>query len=504
MGQSQQRKTGLKKAAAGAAAGVSAAPRDTLVYAMASDVVGLSPTLTNDRVSSSVINQIYETLFRRNPDTNQIEPLLAVSYETPDPNTWVIKLRRGVRFHDGTPFDAQAVKFTFDRLRDPKVAAPRASLLQSVESVEARDEFTVVIKTKYPYGAFLAALTHVNSAIESPAAVRKYGNLMNNPVGTGPFRFRERVPGDRIVLEANPDYWGGAPRLEQVVFRVVPEAATRVNLLTTGEVDFLDDVPPELVPVLEANPEVVVERSKGSPVQYLGFNHQKSPWNNLLVRRAVRMAIDVDQIVGLLEGQGYLSAGVIGPMVFGYKPSIEERSARYDPGAARELLARAGYPQGFATELWYASNNPVAERIATAIQGMLGKVGIRVQLRSMEWGAYLAATRDPKHDLYLLGWTNVTQDGSELVYPNLHKDNIGASNRSFYDNPEVNRLIDESRQVTDQARRLEILNEVNEKLLDDVAWVTLYHANNLIAYRQGIKGLRVYPNTDWFLYAVGK
>lgn len=481
-----------------------AGSRDTLVYAMASDVVGLSPTLTNDRVSSSVINQIYETLFRRNPDTNQIEPLLAVSYETPDPNTWIIRLRQGVKFHDGTPFNAEAVKFTFDRLRDPAVGAPRASLLQPVESIEVRDEYTVVIKTRYPYGAFLAALTHVNSAIESPSAVRRYGNLMNNPVGTGPFRLRERVPGDRIVLEANPDYWGGPPRLKQIVFRVVPEAATRVNLLVTGEVDFLDNVPPELVPVLEANPDIVVQRSRGSAVQYLGFNHQKSPWNNLLVRKAVQMAIDVDQIVALLEGQGYASAGVIGPMVFGYQPSIEERAPRYDPAGARRLLAQAGYPQGFSTELWYSANDPVAERVATVIQSMLGQIGIRVQLRAMEWGAYLNATRDPKHDLYLLGWTNVTQDGSELVYPNLHGDNMGASNRSFYNNPEVNRLIEESRRVTDQRARLDILHRINQMLIDDVAWVTLYHQNNLLAYRRGVTGLRIWPNTDWFLYTVAK
>ena len=197
-----------------------------VVFGTTTDVVGLSPILTNDSASSGVGNQIYETLFTRYADNfDTVVPLLAESYETPDNRTWIITLRKGIRFHDGTPFNAEAVKFTFERIVDPEVAAPRASILKPMESIEVIDEYTVKLTTAAPYGAMLSALCHANTAIVSPSAVKKYGSVMNNPVGTGPFKFSERVPGDRVTLVRNEDYWRGPAGIDTFVYKVIPEEA---------------------------------------------------------------------------------------------------------------------------------------------------------------------------------------------------------------------------------------------------------------------------------------
>lgn len=208
--------------------------KQEITYATTSKVVGLSPILTNDSVSSSVIEQIYETLFVRDIKTGKIVPQLAESYENPDKNTWKIKLKKNIKFQDGTPFNAEAVKYTFDKLKDPKTAAPRASLLEPVKSIEAPDDYTVILKTDKPYGPMLAALTHSNATIVSPTADKKQ-DLMTKPVGTGPFKFSKKENGEDIVLVKNEKYWKRPAKLDQVTFKVVPEITTAVSMLQTGK-----------------------------------------------------------------------------------------------------------------------------------------------------------------------------------------------------------------------------------------------------------------------------
>lgn len=248
-----------------------------VTYVSMTDAVGLSPILTNDSASSNIIREIYETLFMRDPKTGEIKPLLAESYENPDDNTWIIKLKQNIKFQDGTPFTSEAVKYTFEKIMDPKTASPRASLLKSVSSIETPDDYTVVIHTKEPYGIMLTALAHDNLSIVNPKADQN-GDINKNPVGagTGPYKFVEWVPGDHITLEKNPDYWQGAPKLDKVTFKVVPEMATAVSMLETGEADFLVGVPPEQLDRLKNNPDIDVIEMQGNPTRYLGFNFEKN------------------------------------------------------------------------------------------------------------------------------------------------------------------------------------------------------------------------------------
>ena len=487
------------------AAGVQAATSaDELVFGTTSDVVGMSPVLTNDTQSSAINDQIYETLFTREiKDFGKVVPLLAESYETPDDTTWIIKLKKGIKFHDGTDFNAQAVVFTFQRIVDPKVASPRASILGAMESVKALDDYTVELKTKYAYGPMLACLAHTNTAIVSPTAVQKYGDLMNNPVGTGPFKFAKRVPGNFVTLEANQDYWGGAPKLKTFTFKVVPEISSLVAMLETGEIDFLLRLPPEQLDRLKANPNIEVVMEQGTRIQYLGFNHKFPPLDNLKVRQAIAHAVDRELFISTLNGTGYFSSGIIGPQVFGYTKEVEAAGYAYDPEKAKALLKEAGFENGFDIVL-YTSNRPEYMSMAEIIQAQLAEVGIKAELNVMEWGAYLGATRKHEHQLFLLGWSNLTVDGSELIYPNLHSDNLESSDRSNYTNEEICNMILETRTNLDQTKRLDLLNKANIALVKDVAMIPLCHMNVVYAYRNNVKGLQVFPNDSILVTGVTK
>jgi peptide/nickel transport system substrate-binding protein len=472
------------------------AAQATFTYAAQADAVGLSPVLTNDQVSSVANRHIYENLVRRNPATLELEPWLAASWETPDDNTWVFTLRPGITFHDGTPFDAAAVKHTFDRIKDPATGSPRASLLAPVATIEVVDDLTLRMTTSAPYGAFLAALAHINAAIESPTAVEQYGDLMQNPVGTGPFRFDRWVSGDRIVLAANPDYWGGAPAIDVFEIVVIPDVNTQVALLERGEVDLLDALPPELIARVQTLPRVTMLSQPGTPVFFLGFNHGDPLWQDARARAAVASAVNTEVIVTLLQPTAVASCSVIGPQVFGYVAGVEEACVTTDPAQAAALWADAEGTRPVTLWVPQLGNYP---RVGQIVQGQLSQAGIAAEINLVEWGAYLAATSRLEHDLFLLGWSNVTADGSELLFPNLHTANIGASNRSGYSNPAIDAIIAASRGTPDQAERLALLDQANRALLADVAWVTLYHEVLVVAHRDALSGLEQLPNGDWLI-----
>jgi peptide/nickel transport system substrate-binding protein len=468
-------------------------------YATTSDIVGLSPILTNDSVSSAAIEQIYETLFTRNPETMEVEPLLAESYESPDQLTWVIKLKEGITFHDGTPFNAEAVKYTFDKFRDPETAAPRASLLKPVESVEVQDEFTVVIKTTEPYGPLLAALSHTNAAIVSPTADQN-GDLMKNPVGTGPFKFVQWVSGDNVTLEANNEYWQGAPKLQKVTFKVVPEVTTAVSMLQTGEIQMIDGIQAEHLARLESLNNVEIMKKEGTPVTYLGFNMEQGPGTDLKFRQAVAHAVNREAYVQQLKGLGVKSNSIIGPKVFGYDASSEENGFEFDQEKAKELLAESGY-NGETVKMLVA-NTPVYMKLGEIVQAQLSEVGITAEIETMDWATFLDVSGEGKFDITFLGWTNSTADGSELLYPNLHTDNIGASNRVRYSNPEFDKLVNESRTLVDQEARKQKLVEANNIAIKDAPWVVMSHGIVTAAFDKSVKGFNIDPTGQWSLYSV--
>lgn len=477
------------------------ASNETFTYASTSDAVGLSPILMNDAVSANITEHVYEQLFTRNGDTQEFEPLLAESYENPDENTWVIKLKEGIKFHDGTPFNAEAVKYTFDKLRNPATAAPRASLLEPVDTITVLDEHTVEIKTKYPYGPFLAALSHTNAAIVSPTADKKQ-DLMKDPVGTGPFKFVSWTPGDKVELEANEEYWDGAPELKKVVLKVVPEISTAISMLQTGEVQFIDNLPTEQVKRLESMDNINIEKKDGTSVYYLTFNHSLERNQDAEFRKAVALAVDRDAFVSKLNGLGVRSDSVIGPQVFGFDESADKAGTAYDVEAAKALVKKNGYGDKPIKLLTANRDNFIL--MAEIVQAQLTEAGFKVEIESMEWATFLDTARTGDYDITFLSWSNVTGDGSELFYPNFHSDNVGSSNRSQYSNPEFDELVVQSRTTIDQDERLQILDKANHLMIDENVVIPMYHGIVTAALDKNYSGLEIDPNGKWSLKKVSR
>jgi peptide/nickel transport system substrate-binding protein len=461
----------------------------TVVIAMAAEAVTMDPLVMTDVSSSNVFGHVVEALFSLTPE-GDLEPLLATGYEvSPDGLTWTIALRQGVRFHDGTPFNAEAAKFNLDRFRE---RATFKFLIEAIQEVVVLDEYTIRLRLGAPFVPLLRGLAHTFTGMVSPAAVQA-GKV--DPVGTGPFTFVEWVRGDRIVLTKNPNYWGEGPYLDRVVFRPVLEPGTRVMMLLTGEADIIHTVPPDDVPMVQADPLTEVIRGQSFTTQYLGFNNQRAPFNDVRVRQAINYALNKEEIVEhVVGGFAFVADAPIGPDVFGHH-SVGPYP--HDPERARELLAAAGFPDGFRSTLRF--NPGWREVAAELIQAQLRVVGIELELVRMEWGAYLEFHSRPvaenQSDMFLLGWVSVTGDADYGLFPLFHTTEWAPkSNRVFYSNPRVDELLSQARFVVNPDERKALYAEAIEIIWSEAPWGFMHVAEFVHGQRVGLQGVIYHPN----------
>lgn len=475
-----------------------------LVISIGADVVSLSPHGSNDVPSSNVGENIYETL--TDLDANQeVQPGLAESWEEVDETTWDFKIREGVTFHDGEELNAEVVKMNFDRLVDEEIASPRAFLFEAVESTEVVDEFTLRFNLEYPYAPLLANLAHSGTAIMSPAVIEEDYKQMEeggdpdtyvnqNPVGTGPFKYENWTPGESVVLTRNEEYWGEPAKLDSVTFKVVTEQSARIAELETGVSHVADAIGPNNVSRVEGSDVANVLQEPSVSLAYVGFNVQKEPFDDVRVRQAISMAIDKQEIIqGVYNGIGIEAVGPLAPPVFGYDENVS--GIDHDPEAAKELLAEAGYPDGFETTIWTNDNE---QRVDTAItiQAQLKEVGIEAAIEELEWGAYLERTANGEHDMFILGWSAVTSDADYGMYPLFHSSAVGETgNRSFLEDEELDAVLDEARRETDPAVRQELYSEAQEMLVELAPMLYLNHSEYLLGVNNNVK--------DFFIDAQG-
>lgn len=464
-----------------------------LVYAAGTDVQTLDPQMIADIPTSRVVMHLYETLVTQDPD-GRIGPQLATSWDTSaDGLEWTFKLRAGVLFHDGTPFDAAAVKATFERLRDPQTGAPRRSALDPVAAIDVLDDRTVRISTKAPYAPLLATLSGYNLAILSPAQIGAQGaRLREAPAGTGPFKLQRWDPGERIILARHDSYWGEAPLLDAVETRVVPEDSARTLLLLSGQADVVSGVPTVMLARLQSSPGARVIRKTGYRTIYLGLNMAMKPFDDLRVRQAVAHAIDVKALLsGVLRGVGSLGGGLESPVLDG---AIQLPPYPFDPALSRRLLAEAGLAGGFQTSFYVPTGRYTADRqLGEAIQAQLASVGIRASLQTPEFGALTAAlgARD-KAPMFLLGKGSPTGDLDFTM--TLTVGSKGPINYSNLADPEIDGLLDQQRTTLDPARRKELLRLAQQRVYDQVPVVVLFYEEQVFATRAGVHGLTVWAN----------
>src|ERR1700687_475033 len=404
---------------------------NTLVVGLVAEPVALDPAQVTDLNSNRVGRRVVETLVAFADESTQIVPGLAESWTiSKDGLNYTFKLRKGIAFHDGTPFNAQAVKFSIERQINPEHPASKlgkypfaAYFFGNVKAVEVMDDATVRFILKEARASFLAVLTAGAASIVSPTAAMKAGlDYAVAPVGTGPFKFVQWDRGQRVVLEKNPAYWRFPVKVDRVIFRSVTEDQARLTELLTGAVDLIVSPPPDSVADLESSPKVTVRRQVGAHVWYLGFNNSKKPFDDKRVRQALNYAVDKEAIVrDVLKGTGAVSKGPVLPGTWGDEGGI--KPFPYDPERAKKLLAEAGLASGFSTTLWVPESgsgmqSPVAMR--TIIQSNLKAVGVNVTRQTMEWGTFLAKLRTKEQDMFALSWMAGSEDPDLVMYPLLH------------------------------------------------------------------------------------
>lgn len=382
----------------------------TLIIARMSDAANLDPHFISTINAASVVHQkVYEGLVKRDPNM-EIQPSLATAWKQLDAVTWEFSLRSGVVFHDGTPLDAEAVKKTFDRVLDPKTASPRATMFGKIKEVKAVDPHTVRFSLTEPYTPLLSILASHEGGILSPRAIDQYGKeLSKHPVGTGPFKFQSWNTGLEIVLKKNPQYWGEPPKIDQVIFRVVPDDLTRIDMVERGEAHIAESIPLAELERIQASSEMNMYRSEALGTEFIGFNVAQKPLDDIRVRKAISYAIETDSIIkGVYHNVGTKANSPIGPKVFGYSPTV--KAYPYDLNKARELLAEAGYPNGFQTTiLTYDRKDRV--RLAQVIRSQLKGIGIDAELNILGYAEFVEVIEKTKqHEIFVSGWGNATGD----------------------------------------------------------------------------------------------
>lgn len=481
----------------------------SLVVAHAADIQALDLAIVTDNESIEVCGLMFEGLVRWKPGTTDILPGLATSWQpSPDGKRWTFQLRPGVTFHDGTPFDAAAVKFSFERLLDPahpyylKEGDHWRSLLRDVVEVVPLAPTIVEIRVARPYAPLLGDLAMY--PMVSPKAVAKHGKEFKlNPVGTGPFQFESWTPGDSVVVRRYGGYWGPPAILQRVVFRVVVDARQRLVNLESGSVDLATAILPNEQPFVDLHPDLVLHHAPGNNVSYLAFNMQHPPFDDVRVRRAVAYAINKEPIVKLaFQGRAVPADGPLPPTQWGYH--LPKARYAFDQARAKALLAEATADRKFDPLRRYTLRAmstprpylPSPEHVARFLQASLEQIGIRTELVLEPYLVHRTAIQAGEHDLALFGWVGDTGDPDNFLYVLFHSSNAnppGARNVAFYRDPDVDRMLVEAQGAIDEATRTERYHAIQDKLAEDAPWVPIAHSELVVAARSELEGLVLSP-----------
>lgn len=447
----------------------------TLHVGLNADLTTMDPAMSSAQVDRQVYQSIYNSLLRLDKDLS-IKPELADKYEFTDPTTLVLTLHEGIKFQDGTDFNAQAVKVNFDRMLDKATNSPRASEIATVKEVVAADDHTVKLMLKQPDAALLSQLTDRAGMMVSPAAIQKYGkDLARNPVGTGPFQFVEWVKDDHLTVKKSSGYWEkGAdgqplPYLDQIIYKPVTDATVRLTGLKTGTLDIIDQVAPKDAPGLRTQNALKFDELPGLGYQGLELNNRKAPFDKAAVRQAVDYAIDREAIAkNVLLDTVTPGAGPIPPGSWAYDASVAQFT--HDPAKAKQLLQQAGLtlPVSFSC---YVVNTPEQIRLAQAYKQQLAEGGLDMQIELLEFGTALSKYNNFEHTCFQIGWSGrADPDGN--TYSFLHTG--GGQNKDQYANSQVDQLLEQARSTYDQARRKTLYSQALKIAIDEGAIDYLY------------------------------
>lgn len=483
---------------------------ESIVVATAANIRSLDPHHGTDNNSISAHRLIMETLIKFDKNFKKFVPLLATSWNISDDGTmYTFKLREGVKFHDGTPFNAKAVKISIDRVRTKKNKLRRYGFFKMIKETEVIDEYTVALILSYPFGGMLNNLAGPGGPIHSPAALAKYGKKVSrHPVGTGPFKFVEWVTGDHLTLIKNENYWRkGFPKVDKITFRPIAESGSRVAMLKTGEADFIYPFPIEHYKSVASNKNIKVDFLEGLTIDFITLNMLHKPFDDVRVRQAVNLAVDKRAYLEIsVGGHGRVPDSIMAPGVQFY---AKQRPWTFNLEKAKKLLKEAGYSKGFDVELW---SNTRADRLEMQefIQQQLAQVGIRVKVVPMEGGILNQRSRQVKDwrkaevRMRIAGWSPSNYDADWAIRPLLGVDAWppNGGNTAYYDNKKVEELLLAGLKTSNPEEREKIYSEIQSIIWNDVPWLLLSNKDKISAKQANIHNAIMHPDGTFNLIDV--
>ncbi|NRG16403.1 ABC transporter substrate-binding protein [Rhizobiales bacterium] len=493
-------------------------PPNVLVVGQIAEPKSLDPHAVTAVNDFRILVNIYDGLVRYKDGTLEVEPSLAESWDiSEDGKTYTFKLRAGVTFHDGTPFNAEAVKFNFDRMLDESHPFhdtgpfPLSFFFSAVDEVTAVDESTVEFKLSEPYAPFLSNLAYPTGLIVSPEAVKQHGkDFGRNPVGTGAYKFEGWDPNAKVVVSRNEAYWDDAAPLEAVIFRPITDANTRIAEMLSGGLDIMVEVPPDSLQQFRGDDQFTVHEQAGPHVWFLILNTKEGPFANKAVRQAANYAINKTALVeNILQGTAEVASSPTPPaFAWAYNETLEPYP--YDPEKAKALLEEAGYNGEeltfYVTEGGSGMLDPVA--MGTAIQADLQAVGMKVKIETYEWNTFLGKVNpglEGKADMAEMAW--MTNDPDTLPFLALRSEAFpdkGGFNSGYYANEKVDELLNKARQVTDQSERAKLYKQMQEIVYEDAPWVFVANWKQNAVTSSRVENFKLQPSFFLMLQDVAK
>ena len=468
-----------------------AAPAGKVVIAQGVDPSTLDMMNQQETPASNVGAQMFDTLLERDAHLKLVPSLAVEMPKLINPTTWEIKLRKGVKFHNGEDFNADSVKFSLERVANPANKLRGTSPFAPIDKVDIVDPYTVRVHTKKPWPIFVNAMSFRQAAMYPPKeyAGKDTGAISKNPIGTGPYKFVKWSKDEEIVMEANPGYWGGAPRIKTVVFKPIPDDAVRVAALQNGEVDVAVNIPPHLASIIEKHPKIFLSTAPSiRTIQLMIYTHQMDkdhkptgpyagPTADKRVRQALAYALDVDEIIkGVLDGKAVRVATMLPSMHFGFDPAL--KPIKQDLAKTKKLLAEAGFPNGVEITFNAPQGRYVRDKeVAEAAAGQFAKAGIKPVLRTHEWVNYLnnMVYVHKAGAVWLIGWGTNSMDAETVYVPLFRSGNIFVN----WHNDDFNGMVDEAQTIMDEKKRYAQYQKINKLWIEEMPAIPLYQQIDL-------------------------
>jgi peptide/nickel transport system substrate-binding protein len=468
-----------------------AAGMETFVMGLPGDARSLDPHKAADTMSFTVIRHINEPLVTVDGKSRRLVPVLAERWEMIDPQTYKFYLKKGVKFHNGNDFTAEDVVFSLKRAASPESmhAGSRGKFIDP-EGFEIIDDHTVIVKTRGPIGGWLETMKHPYANIFSKKSVEEAGEeYFRNPVGTGPFKFKNWIRGERIELASFDGYHGKKPNFENLTFMVLPDTSSRVIALETGKVDMIYGVPSSDQERLKNSPDVQIVEATGLRLMYLGMNMEKKPLDDIRVRQAIEYAINKEAYSAVVYQRNAVIAKGPLPGASTFSPEVKKHHS-VDLEKAKALLAEAGYPNGMTLELW-TSNFQDRVDGATIIQAMLSQIGIQANIQVFEAGAFNTRMNGNEHDLFIGQWGMQTSRDAGTFWTSLfYSGGIGATNWGRLRDSEIDALIEKAQLTVNDAERSEWLQKIWDRLNEMTPMVPIVVPDEIYATRKNLEGVK--------------